>query len=523
MMSQEVNIEVEADVVKIDDLFKGRLPAMIVNSANLQLKIDRYQRPYVWDTKKIQQLIDDIQEHKTNVKEKVSYPKSYYVGSILLHEQLHDNSKGYYIIDGQQRLTTLLLMYKLCGLEVDHSFVDLRYYHDQSFQSIQRNHKYLIERRGLSEDSDFKKALQNLEITLIVTNSIDLAFTFFDSQNSRGVRLKPTDLLKSYHLREINRQVNDTGISYLERSSARRWEHLQTFDGILNKEHDFAYELFNKFIWRIRRWKGNDVEKEHRDVILEEFQDETFENDSLEIPLFPNRQNMLSRSIIERKKDGLQRSGDHIQISGKSSVLPFTLRQPIFKGHHYFLFAEKYAEILRELFDKDAEDETIQTFNDYHKKIINVNSYYLRELFDACAVTFYDKYGTDRLLEFAELLGLAHANLRLSQHYVFRNSALKYMREYNLLDIISNSFIPQQVIVSLKEHIRPNTDERITTHVNVLDEDNDQELDETGVNERCLAAFIRYYDGLDLSDFRLGENLNLTWFCGKVIQLIETE
>ncbi|HBQ60717.1 MAG TPA: hypothetical protein DD671_14145, partial [Balneolaceae bacterium] len=298
---EELKIEVKADVVKIDDLFKGRLPAHDVNSANLQLQIDRYQRPYVWDIKKIQQLIDDIKEHTANSRNKLTYPDSYYLGSVLLHEQTDQSSQGYYIIDGQQRLTTLLLMYKICGLRFDDSFVDLRYYHEQSFQSIQRNHEYLY-KQGLSEDAGVKSALQKLEITLIVTNSIDLAFTFFDSENSRGVRLKPTDLLKSYHLREINRQVNEEDISYLERSSAMRWEHLQTFDGVLNKEHDFAYELFNKFIWRIRRWKGGDVEKEHRDVILEEFQEGTFENDSLEIPLFPNRQNMLSRSIIERKK-----------------------------------------------------------------------------------------------------------------------------------------------------------------------------------------------------------------------------
>jgi hypothetical protein len=233
---------------------------------------------------------------------------------------------------------------------------------------------------------------------------------------------------------------------------------------------------------------------------------------------------MLSRSIIELEKQGLQRSGDHIQISGKSSVLPFTLRQPIFKGQHYFLFAEKYAEILRELFDSETEDETLKAFNDYHEKIVNKNSYYLRELFDACAVTYYDKYGLKRFMEFVQLMGLAHANLRLSQHYVFRNSVLKYVRDkYNLLDVISNSFMPQQVIESLKAHINPNGDKKITKHVEVLDEDNDNELDESGVNERCLAAFIRYYDGLQLSDFDLGEDLDLTMFSKKVINLIGSE
>ena len=38
-----------------------------------------------------------------------------------------------------------------------------------------------------------------------MTDSEQDAFQFFDSQNSRGKALKPHDLLKSYHLREMVR------------------------------------------------------------------------------------------------------------------------------------------------------------------------------------------------------------------------------------------------------------------------------------------------------------------------------
>lgn len=81
--------------------------------------IHYYQREYQWQTKQIEELIDDLTEeffeHYSNTDErgKVVDYGSYFMGSIVLTAE--DNA----IIDGQQRLTslTLLLIYLYHNLE----------------------------------------------------------------------------------------------------------------------------------------------------------------------------------------------------------------------------------------------------------------------------------------------------------------------------------------------------------------------------------------------------------------------
>ncbi|NBC05357.1 MAG: DUF262 domain-containing protein [Bacteroidetes bacterium] len=502
---------VNAFSCKVSNLLDGQLHRN--NTLLYPLKIDRYQRPFVWSEKKVRQLIKDLQSHQKG---------AYYLGSILLHERNDEHKKGLFVIDGQQRLTTLLLIYNYLKIEsAKNDHLSLSYYHKESVQNIRNAHS-LINREipNGTRIQGFKRTLDNLEITLIITDDIDLAFTFFDSQNSRGVRLKSTDLLKSYHLREINQleSGNTDNRQYLERNSAKRWEHLQTFKGVLSTEHDFAFELFHKLIWRARRWRGEQVEKEQRDTVIEEFQEGTVQDRTGTIPLYPNRQNMLSEYLVETKEEGLKRSGGQIRVTDKSSNLPFILRQPIHSGLHYFLFAEKYAELIYELYKEETNDPEIEKFQKYVESIVDENSYYLKELFLVCTVTYYDKYGTNKLFEFAELLGLAHGIKRLEQHYIFRQSAFKYMREYNLIDIISHSFLPEEVIASLKNHILPNRKERLTSHVDLTDEDYDGVLDKSGVNERCFNAFHRYYDvWWDEMTGSSDEQLDLTQFAEEIL------
>ena len=78
-------------------------------------RIDYYQRDYKWEAKQIEELIDDLtgrfdrdfnSDHERGEVERYG---QYFLGSIIISEK---DSKRY-IIDGQQRLTslTLLLIY----------------------------------------------------------------------------------------------------------------------------------------------------------------------------------------------------------------------------------------------------------------------------------------------------------------------------------------------------------------------------------------------------------------------------
>ncbi|MDN4239083.1 DUF262 domain-containing protein [Citrobacter freundii] len=69
-----------------------------------RLAIPSYQRPYKWQQKHVNQLIDDVLTHRNN--------QSYRLGTVVLHR---DKLKPAYageldIVDGQQRLLTLTLL-----------------------------------------------------------------------------------------------------------------------------------------------------------------------------------------------------------------------------------------------------------------------------------------------------------------------------------------------------------------------------------------------------------------------------
>lgn len=82
---------------------------------SVQYSIDYYQREYKWQEKQIHELVDDLsakflEEYQPDHerREVADYPY-YFLGSIIISDKGNTN----YIVDGQQRLTslTLLLIY----------------------------------------------------------------------------------------------------------------------------------------------------------------------------------------------------------------------------------------------------------------------------------------------------------------------------------------------------------------------------------------------------------------------------
>ena len=50
---------------------------------------------------------------------------------------------------------------------------------------------------------------QKCQVVKVVLYDVSEAFQFFDSQNARGVDLAPHDLLKAFHLREMQNNVSE--------------------------------------------------------------------------------------------------------------------------------------------------------------------------------------------------------------------------------------------------------------------------------------------------------------------------
>lgn len=200
------------------------------NTLDGKLIIPTYQRPYSWhcytnnkSVNQVKQLLDDI--NTAIAKEE----NEYRIGTIIFYKHDEKNGEGtiYDIVDGQQRLMTLSLILFYMGYNsplLDNNRNDLK---TESLENIEQNFKYLV--RYLSEayiDKDKWKdfILMKCTFNIMIVNRIDEAFQLFDSQNTRGKKLNPEDLLKAYHLRNMQSQ-NDGYISENEKIKCiEEWE-----------------------------------------------------------------------------------------------------------------------------------------------------------------------------------------------------------------------------------------------------------------------------------------------------------
>lgn len=206
---------------------------------DLPLIIPEYQRIYCWEDKNISTLWNNLLEMPEG--------QSYHLGAIIL-QNMED---GYHIIDGQQRLVTLTLCLRALGYNGNLPLLAQRFKSNEACENI-ANAKYVIselvkyDKVGNKELLD--KILTYLSFSVLILNSnhLDLAYTFFSNQNSRGVRLSDYDILKAHHLRFLI--SNDRQAEHL----ARRWN-------AVSQEYDFGNEsLMHKtlglHLYRMRKW-----------------------------------------------------------------------------------------------------------------------------------------------------------------------------------------------------------------------------------------------------------------------------
>lgn len=221
---------------------------------DMPLNIPEYQRIYCWEEKNVYRLLDDILD--------LSAKKEYYLGNIILQEIKQETNKKYDVIDGQQRLVTLSLILMELGKN-DVSLLRQAFSSDDANTYVAYN-RYIIQ-QYLTKFSDENKrefidSLQKLLFSVLILqdSSIDLAYTFFSTQNSRGKALTDYELLKSHHLRYIQ--------------SEKQAEHLATrWDGMLleyeNKDDETERAVsrtLGMYLYRLRKWmrKNTWIEEE---------------------------------------------------------------------------------------------------------------------------------------------------------------------------------------------------------------------------------------------------------------------
>ena len=165
--------EIQAEIVPVKDLIQEE-----------KLRIPSYQRPYRWDEKNVRQLLEDIHASKNAGK------KNYRIGSVILYNNKKENTLD--IVDGQQRLTTLFLLWKVCGAPEGYSCP--LSFGSESYESLNNNHAFIKEWLEENIGNDKKRYITYIfdacDFVTIVVDDLTEAFQMFDSQNGRGKDLE---------------------------------------------------------------------------------------------------------------------------------------------------------------------------------------------------------------------------------------------------------------------------------------------------------------------------------------------
>jgi len=364
-------------------------------------KIPNYQRPYVWGKDQITDLLDDI-SYALQQNDKAEY----FLGSTVF--QTKKDEDGEYVeddvLDGQQRLTTLfLLTATIRDLTSNKSLKEtcekIIYQNANEFDgtpeririifdiredvkefvndfikntngtqdseklktardktddlSIKNMVNTIFEIKNYFQDAtvtieEFFKFLNNKVILIYVASeSLEDAFRMFTILNSRGVKLRNSDILKAENLRLVS--LNN------QKKYAKHWEEIE----------NYFKEDFDVFLSHIRTVL---VKEKARLNLYDEYEKNIYNP---------------KKYIKEEKK--------YIQ------------QKPLLnKGEQTIEFIKDYKKYFDEIFNKEHET----TFGNFKfDNLISIMQNVLpADFWIPPLLRFYDKYGETSLLEFLEKL-----------------------------------------------------------------------------------------------------------------------
>ncbi len=299
--------EIKSGKILVKDIFE-----------RMWFRVPRYQRPYVWTRDEVAELLNDLtfaQANKPN--------DEYFLGSFVFQSNRVDHSKGEEfdendLLDGQQRMTTLLMLFAVIRDRLDDTNAKetcqkYLYQKANKFTKIPERprlvfpirpaveqfiDKYVKTKDGTKErylgtiaegDKDisrmaeailemnksfsekgtadienlFEFLLNKVILIYVSTDRFEDAFRLFTILNNRGIPLRNSDILKSRNLGVLDTEEN-------EGRYAKMWEEA---------ENELGGDEFERFLNHVRTIL---VKKKARKSLLSEFEDEIYEPRLLE-------------------------------------------------------------------------------------------------------------------------------------------------------------------------------------------------------------------------------------------------
>lgn len=297
MQNTLANQQIEASKITIGKLFE-----------DYWFRVPEYQRSYVWGKEQLDELLDDLNYARSN-----NPGKEYFLGSIVLQKHQVSTQTATYeccdVLDGQQRLTTILLMMavlrdvssdqdltesvkqaifqkgnaiknlperlrieflirdkvgefvekyvKNSVANLDHALSDLVNVENVSLQNMARMMLYLKEQFSQLSDNEitnFTTFLFNKVIVIYVASeNLEDAFRLFTILNDRGIPLSGSDILKSLNVGAVESEKK-------RQQFAAMWEKL---------EGEFGRDDFDRFLGHLRTIL---VKEKARENLLKEYE-----------------------------------------------------------------------------------------------------------------------------------------------------------------------------------------------------------------------------------------------------------
>lgn len=288
IMSQ--NKSMKASIQALDGVFRPS------KDNEYDIVVPSLQRDYRWEAKNINEMFDDLDEHFMNFSGAAHIEDDYFFGSIVFVE--NEEQQKFYLIDGQQRLTTFSLLLRkiyeiLENLDCDDEEIEfvegykqdianmildkdeksrIKYAVDQNSKqyvldnilSLNRGEEMLSELRkqkneyfsnylnryrnisnklndlfeGASVDRVclfVRQILNHIKFVRIISENEDSIYQLFETLNARGESLSQTELLKNYLLSRLGNEQ-----TYFENT----WKEISsTINSIQNTKNKPIYSF----------------------------------------------------------------------------------------------------------------------------------------------------------------------------------------------------------------------------------------------------------------------------------------
>ena len=365
-----------------------------------QLTIPEYQRPYRWRDNQLAKLLAGVKSHN-NTAENLPY----YLGSLIIHQE----GKALNLIDGQQRVTTLALLGHLNGQLPD---IGLRFESPTSQKQIKHNLVWL--ERHIDEWRE-NINFDRLHLTLVITESEDDAYRFFETQNTGGVRLSGPDIIKAHHLRAVDKLQQD--------QTAKRWESL----GDLNT---VVLALLKGRYWQNispRELPSHRHPKQLRECIVAELADNT---------------HFDKRDIAYRRVKQVAAENEAYLLLSRQG---YEVRQPLNAGVNTVSYLA-YFQHLHQRYWVSLELPHLREYVEFCQWLKKLEGCgYLEELYQACLLVYLSHFGEYQLeMAAKKLFRVVYSRRVNNQKSVRENSIYAFIRETPVLDWIALSYTPEQ-------------------------------------------------------------------------------